>query len=168
MPSPSASPVADQHRDAALEALIPAVIDGTELRIQSVAMADFMAALDPESLGYIRAGRFLGGTGTDPAATTIAFAIARDPADDLSFEAIHAPGALPSRLLSAAVSLARASLADPASVTVSTIQLGGKTVVRARPADAAADPWYVYERGDVVFVLPMPEARAATVLTALP
>jgi len=167
-PGPSPTPRAPQHRDPKLEALIPASIDGVDVRVQSVGMAEFMAALDPESLGRIRAGKFLSGTGTDPTATNIAFAVARSPHGDLSFEAIHAPGALPSRLLSAAVSLARASQADPTTVTVTTVQLGGKTVVAAKPADAAADPWYVYMRGDIVFILPLPEATASIVLGALP
>jgi hypothetical protein len=142
------------------------------VRVQILGMVEFMAALDPESQGAIRAGKFLSGTGTDPTTITIAFAIAFASAPatggDLSFEAIHAPGAFPSRLLSAAVSLARASQSDPASVIVSTVQLGGKTVVQVRPSDAAADPWYVYEHGDVVFILPLPQARATVVLAALP
>jgi hypothetical protein len=153
---PSLTPITTQHADPALEALLPAEVDGIAMQRSSYKLSEMLDA------GGDRAtiDAFLTSIGKSEADGSSA--TAADPTNKMGggILALKVNGADPAVLLPAIVSLEKADLGAGATTREATV--GGKNVTVVSIGSGVNDTEWIYGRGDVVFVVHASDEALAT------
>jgi len=166
-PAPSPSPVA-LHADPALEAMLPTLVEGQAVHVETVKVAEYLQLIDPASDASHELQRFLTETAADPAGITVAFGSWGAGDQEQIFQAYRAPGGRPDRLLAATVYLMRSATGDPAKATIATTRFGNRTVTTVTGEGEAPISISVFVEGELAVVTAAAPDQVAALLDALP
>jgi hypothetical protein len=160
---PSVPGITGSHADPALEAMLPAAINGTPLQRSSLTFAAMLGT----STDRVAIDAFLQSIGKSESDGTVGLAFDQTGAVPGGVTAFKVTGADPTALLGGILAVEQSDAGGAATVTKETV--GGKAVTVVSTGDGVNDTTWVYGHGDVVFAVQAPDAAgAAAFLQLLP